>query len=46
VLKKKVCQICGGSTKIPHPPRFSPDDKYIKYKMLLKEGFIDEGNID
>ena len=36
-LKKDKCPYCGGNVKIPHPAKFSPDDKYAKYKRMLKE---------
>ena len=32
-LKKDVCPYCGGKVHIPHPAKFSPDDKYIRYRM-------------
>jgi len=35
-LKIDTCPICGGQVRIPHPPKFSPDDKYLKYRMALK----------
>lgn len=35
-LKKDACPYCRGKTRVPHPPKFSPDDKYLKYRMLLK----------
>ena len=30
---KETCPVCGSPTKVPHPPKFSPDDKYAKYRM-------------
>jgi len=36
-LKKDKCQYCGGNVRVPHPPKFSPDDKYLKYRMMLKK---------
>ena len=36
-LKKDKCPYCGGNVKIPHPAKFSPDDKYAKYRRILKE---------
>ena len=37
-LKKDICPHCGsGNLRIPHPPKFSPDDKYLKYRMILRE---------
>jgi H/ACA ribonucleoprotein complex subunit 3 len=35
-LKRSVCPYCGGGLRVPHPPKFSPDDKYLKYRMALK----------
>jgi H/ACA ribonucleoprotein complex subunit 3 len=35
-LKRTVCPYCSGGLKVPHPPKFSPDDKYLKYRMALK----------
>jgi len=37
-LKKTKCPYCGGKIRIPHPPKFSPDDRYLKYRMALKMG--------
>jgi H/ACA ribonucleoprotein complex subunit 3 len=35
-LRKDLCPHCGASVHIPHPPRFSPDDKYAKYRMAMR----------
>jgi len=35
-LRKDACPYCGGQVVAPHPPKFSPDDKYLKYRMALK----------
>jgi len=35
-LNKDTCPYCNGKALIPHPPKFSPDDKYLKYRMALK----------
>ncbi|MCY0859251.1 MAG: RNA-protein complex protein Nop10 [Sulfolobaceae archaeon] len=35
---KDVCPICSTPTIIPHPPRFSPEDKYVKYRIENKKG--------
>jgi len=29
------CPKCGKKTVTPHPAKFSPDDKYIKYRRVL-----------
>ncbi len=33
---KETCPVCGSETYVPHPPRFSPEDKYVKYRILAK----------
>lgn len=33
---KEVCPRCGEKTSTPHPPKFSPEDKYGKYRRLMK----------
>jgi H/ACA ribonucleoprotein complex subunit 3 len=30
---KTECPICGSSTRMPHPAKFSPEDKYARYRM-------------
>lgn len=35
---KEVCPICGHKTVIAHPPHFSPQDKYVKYRIETKKG--------
>ena len=37
-LNKNTCPACGGAVKLPHPPKYSPDDKYFKYRMAAKMG--------
>jgi H/ACA ribonucleoprotein complex subunit 3 len=33
-----VCPVCGGHLRVATPPKFSPVDKYGKYRrMLLKD---------
>jgi len=36
-LKKDVCPRCGGAVRIPHPAKFSPEDKYLKYRVALEK---------
>jgi H/ACA ribonucleoprotein complex subunit 3 len=31
------CHICGGETIEVLPPRFSPEDRYGKYRRMLKK---------
>lgn len=35
-LKTDVCPNCGGSVKIPHPAKFSLDDRYRKYRLKMR----------
>lgn len=35
-LKTDVCPYCAEKVRIPHPAKFSPDDKYLKYRMAMK----------
>lgn len=30
------CPSCGGELTVPHPPRFSPEDKYVAYRLDMK----------
>ncbi len=30
------CPECGSETRIAHPPRFSPEDKYVRYRLIAK----------
>ncbi len=34
---KDICPVCGARTVSAHPPRFSPIDKYVRYRVILKE---------
>ncbi|MEM0218193.1 MAG: RNA-protein complex protein Nop10 [Desulfurococcaceae archaeon] len=42
-LAKDKCPYCGGELIVPHPPRFSPVDKYVEYriKAKLEKGVLD-----
>ncbi|MGE5661792.1 MAG: RNA-protein complex protein Nop10 [Ignavibacteriales bacterium] len=31
---KSNCPVCGSFTINPHPPKYSPDDKYIRYRVM------------
>ncbi|MFQ6050660.1 MAG: RNA-protein complex protein Nop10 [Candidatus Hydrothermarchaeota archaeon] len=31
------CPVCNQETSNPHPPRFSPEDPYGKYRRRLKK---------
>lgn len=34
-LSTKICPKCGSAVKNPHPPKYSPIDKYQKYRILI-----------
>jgi len=34
---KELCPVCGTRTVSAHPPRFSPTDKYVHYRVILRE---------
>ena len=34
---KSICPYCGNKTINPHPPRFSPQDRYGVYRRKLKK---------
>jgi len=36
-LNEVACPKCGGAVYTPRPPKFSPDDRYAKYRRALKE---------
>ncbi len=42
-LRRDRCPVCGGELVVPHPPRFSPEDKYLvyRYKMKLIAGLLE-----
>jgi H/ACA ribonucleoprotein complex subunit 3 len=42
---KDICPHCGSSTRIPHPAKFSPDDKYAKYRAKGSESASTAGII-
>lgn len=35
-LNQEICPACGGSVKIPHPAKFSMDDRYRKYRLKMR----------
>jgi H/ACA ribonucleoprotein complex subunit 3 len=30
---KQACSRCNAPTVDPHPPKYSPDDKYVRYRI-------------
>lgn len=35
-LARDKCPNCGGELIVPHPPRYSPEDKYVSYRLKMK----------
>lgn len=41
---KDACPKCGGKLKVIYPPKFSIEDKYGKYRRILKKEAMKESN--
>ncbi len=35
-MKLDRCPKCGAAVRNPHPAKFSPDDKYSRFRLALK----------
>jgi H/ACA ribonucleoprotein complex subunit 3 len=35
-MRKDRCPYCGGELEVPHPPKYSPEDKYGRYRLLMR----------
>lgn len=35
---REGCPKCGGETRSAHPARFSPDDRYMRYRLAERYG--------
>ncbi len=35
-LQRNKCPYCGGPLKVPHPPKYSPHDKYATYRLKTR----------
>ncbi|MFQ6077062.1 MAG: RNA-protein complex protein Nop10 [Candidatus Bathyarchaeia archaeon] len=42
-LRVERCPYCGGEVQVPHPARFSIDDKYARYRRMLRRRLYDRG---
>lgn len=42
-LSRDKCPYCGGELIVPHPPRFSPEDKYVALRLKMK---IESGKLN
>ncbi|MCF7860683.1 RNA-protein complex protein Nop10 [Candidatus Woesearchaeota archaeon] len=38
----ETCPTCGNPTHRPHPPKFSPEDKYAEYRREYKETAVSD----
>jgi len=36
-LSASKCPVCKSELVVPHPPRFSPEDKYVEYRVKMKK---------
>jgi len=36
-LNQENCPYCRGKLRVPHPAKFSPEDKYAKYRRAMKD---------
>jgi len=36
-LRQDKCPVCGSEVRVPHPPRFSPEDRYVRYRLAMKK---------
>jgi len=43
-LNQEKCPYCGDRLHVPHPAKFSPEDKYAKYRSAMKAE-QNEGNV-
>jgi len=42
-LNLEKCPYCGGVVRVPHPARFSPQDKYAKYRRAMRVELLERG---
>jgi len=43
---KTECPYCGGEVRVPHPAKFSIDDKYAKYRVKMRmEAKLKDGDL-
>ena len=41
-LRLDKCPYCGGGVRVPHPAKFSPQDKYAKYRRAMRDEVVGE----
>jgi len=42
-LNLEKCPYCGGLVRVPHPARFSPQDRYAKYRRAMRVELLERG---
>ena len=41
-LRQDKCPYCGSPLRCPHPAKFSPEDRYGKYRRMLRKALLEE----
>jgi len=41
-LKQDRCPYCGGEVRVPHPAKFSLNDRFEKYRIKARRSFVEE----
>jgi len=39
-LRNDRCPHCGGPVRVPHPSKFSPEDRYGKYRRMMRRQLL------
>lgn len=39
-LRQSACPSCGSPVRSPHPPKFSPEDRYGPYRRRMKLAYL------
>jgi len=40
---KQACPLCGADTESAHPAKYSPDDKYARYRLASRYAADNDG---
>ena len=43
-LNEKTCPKRGAKVRIPHPAKFSPEDRYAKYRLAIRDAKKNENH--
>ncbi|RLI23791.1 RNA-protein complex protein Nop10 [Candidatus Bathyarchaeota archaeon] len=41
-LRQDRCPYCGGEVRVPHPAKFSLNDRFEKYRIKARRSFVEE----